>query len=298
MVVSQRQLDRVQQDGFDHLERFTSTGDPTALRAAADAWRWVAQSTSDMAQSSYVQAAVSIAMRRYFDKTKELWALREAVEAGRIAVTTEQRPDRWLMACISLGIADYTYFDTSHERPYLDDAITVLRSAAAASIGAEARGSILSHLVVALQKAHHASGRDEVDFLVEAVNVGREAARMRGQLQIDSAIDLMHNLGDLSYVRDDLDLLREAESVGRSLLVGIDPATRGRVLFALAKTLQSIGLRTDEAAVLADAVQAGEASVALCPDPIDQHLRGMVVDGIQQHLHRVSQPQQAPLPPL
>jgi hypothetical protein len=297
-MVSRRTLDRVQQDGFDHLERFDSEGDPTVLRAAADAWRWVAESTSDIGQRSFVSAAISVAMRRYFDKTKELWALREAVETARTAVTTEPRHDRWLMACIYLGIADYTYYATSGERPFLDDAIAVLRSAAEASRGAESRGAVLSHLVVALEKAHHAGGRDEVDFLVESVDVGREAARIRGPLQVDSAIDLMRNLGDLSYVRKDLDLLREAESIGRSFLDGADPATRGRVLFALARTLQSIGLRTEDATVLADALEAGEASVVLCPNPVDQNLRAVVVDGIRQDLNRKRPPEQFPLPPL
>ncbi|MDQ1457480.1 MAG: hypothetical protein QOH28_3100 [Actinomycetota bacterium] len=293
---SRRQLDHAQQTGFDHLDRFDSDGDPAALRAAADVWRWVAQSTSDPGQRSFVVAAVSVALRRYFDTTKELWALRDAIDAARFAVTTEQSHARWLMACIYLGAADYTYFDTTGERAYLDDAIAVLRSAAVHSAGAESRGPILSHLVAALQKAYR-SGKEK-ELLVEAVEVGREAARLPSPLQVDSVVDLMANLGDLSYVRDDLDLLREAEAVGRSALAATDPASRGRVLFALARTLESIGVKTNDPAVVADAVATGEASIQLCADAVDRHLRGVVIDGIRQQLQRMQPPPAYPLPPL
>jgi len=299
-MASRRQLDRAQQAGFDHMARFEADGDPSALRAAADVWRWVAQSTSDPAQRSFVVAAVCVVMRRYFDSTEELWALRDAVDAGRFAVTNEQDPSRWLMASIYLGAADYTYFDKTGERAYLDDAITVLRSAAAHSAGAESRGAILSHLVAALQRAYRSEKgeKKETSLLAEAVEVGREAARLPNPLQIDSVVDFMINLGDLSYVRDDLQLLREAETVGRSALTTTDPAARGRVLFQLARTLESIGMRTKDPAVLADAVAAGEASIQLETDPVDQILRGTVVDGIRQQLRRMQPPPAYPLPPL
>jgi hypothetical protein len=289
-------LDRVQQTGFDFLDQFANTGDPSSLRAAADAWRWVAQMTRDPAQRSFVVAAISVAMRRYYDATKELWALREAVDAGRFAVGAEQDSGRWLSACIYLAVAEYTYFDALGERPYLDDAVAVLRTAGQRSLGHESRSSILSHLVAALQKTYNADQKQEI--LEEMVYVGREAARLPGPLQIDSIVDVMANLGELSYIRDDVEILLEAEALGRWALTFTELIPRGRVLFSLAKTLDGIGGQTGNPAVVADALAAGEMAVALSSDGIEAHLRGLVVDGIRNKLRKMQPPPVFPLPPV
>ncbi|WP_326943675.1 hypothetical protein OG439_27350 [Amycolatopsis sp. NBC_01307] len=294
-MASLQQLTQAEQEGFARLNRYGVTADPAELARAAEIWRWVAQETSDPGQRSLVWAAISVAMRRYFEATSELWALRDAVECGRAAVRTETVPHRWLSACIYLGYADYTYFKATRERPYLDDALAVLRTACAAEAGIPTRSNVLSHLGAALTVAWETLNKEA--FLTEAVTVGREAVRLPGQLQLNSALDLIRNLRSLGGAHQDIGLLRESEALARWAQGTPDDGFRGLALFELARTLDSIAERVNEPGIRADAVAAGEASVALARDPVEHRLRSIVISGIQHRFLRSSPPPEPPLPP-
>ncbi|MFJ1767929.1 hypothetical protein ACIOD2_46950 [Amycolatopsis sp. NPDC088138] len=292
-MATPQQLAKAQQDGFDRLRRYDTTTDPEDLRSAADIWRWVARETSDPGQRSFVLAAVSVAMRRYYYATEELWALRDAVASGRAAVQGETVFRWWLSACVYLGIATYTYFDATQERAYLDEALAVLRAARAVAADAHSRGEVLSHLGAALAVAWE-SLREET-FLAEAVDIGREAVQLPGPLRPISAVDLIRNLRDLGGVRDDVGLLRESESVARWARRTRNDGMRGSALFELARTLDAVAEKVTDPAVRAEAVAVGEASVELARDPAEHQLRTVVIDDIRRRL-RNSPPEPDPAP--
>jgi len=295
-MTAQQQLDQAEQDGFDHLDRFDVTRDPAALRAAAEAWHWVAQSTSDAGQRSFVLAAVCVAMRRYYDATEELWALQDAISSARAAVQTERVPHRWLVASANLGIADYTNFQATGERSYLDEAIAVLRAAAHAADG-ENRGTILYHLSVALKLTEYSSNDEQ--FLVEAIEVGRQAARISGPLQMDSIIGLMYSLRALGGARDNLELLHEGEALGRwAARVVDDSVDRGRVLLALSQTLASIAEKTSDPAVMADAIATGEHAMKLTEDRAEYYMQNDAIERMRRQLQTITPRRSYPLPPM
>jgi hypothetical protein len=296
-MTSRRKLDEAQQKGFAHLDNFDATHDPAELRAAADLWRWVAQSTSDQGQRSYMLAAVSVAMRRYYDRTKELWALQDGINAARAAVQSESNPHRWAQAALYQGITEYMFFKATGQQEYLDDSLVVMRAAAKGAQDEQQMSSVLSHLGEALRLAYEKY--DDEQLLDEAIDVGREAIRLDGPLFLNSVTDLMVNLRTLAGVRKDDALLREGEGIGRWAAENATvPGDRGWILFELSRTLADLARHTGDPTIMADAVAAGEGSLMMARGDIERQLRGTVIDGMRDGLRKMSGPENLPMPPV
>jgi hypothetical protein len=126
-----------------------------------------------------------------------------------------------------------------------------------------------------------------VALLAEAVEVGRPAARYPHPMQIPSLLNLIRHLRELSYIRNDMNLLREAETAARwaiQLTAKSDADDRSVCLLELARTLETIYHRTRELTYLQEAVEAADGAVRLTQDPIPRHLRGMIASNIAKQL--------------
>jgi hypothetical protein len=67
--------------------------------------------------------------------------------------------------------------------------------------------------------------------------------------------------------------------------------------FELARTLDDIARTMNDPAIRAAAAAAGEASVELARNPVESHLRNVVINGIRQQLLNSSPTPEYPLPP-
>jgi hypothetical protein len=149
----------------------------------------------------------------------------------------------------------------------------------------------LYHLAVALYSSYDATRNPA--FLDEAVAVGRRAAQSADPLQVSAVCQLVRHLRELSGVREDPALAREAEAVARwgvRLTASASPEEQSLCLFELARTLQTLGLRTGSVDYLREAVDTVDEAIRRTPDPIDRQLRGVIGAGMAKNLRERRQP--------
>jgi hypothetical protein len=143
----------------------------------------------------------------------------------------------------------------------------------------------LFHLAEALHLAYEDS--DDAELLSEAVEVGRVAARNPHPMQVASLVKLTQHLRALSYVRQDINFLREAEAAARravQITAGFDADDRAICLLELANTLEAVYRRTRQLAYLQEAVDAADAAVGLTQDRIQIHLRSVIAANMAKQL--------------
>jgi hypothetical protein len=280
-------IDDAREQAFEFFNRYQTTGDPQLLLAAASQFRRSIQVArdADLRKASDL-SDVCFVLTEFYRKTDELWALDDAAAAGRAALGIGRDPDDSHMAMTRLGIALSLKFRATGAHAALVESLACLRAAGrAADPIRPASMASLFHLAEALHLAY--SDSEDVALLNEAVEVGRLAARNRHPTQIASLVKLTRDLSALSYVRQDMNLLREAEAAARwavQITAGSDADDRAICLLELARTLEDLYLNTSQLAYLEEAVDAADAAVGLTRDSIQIHLRSMIAANMAKQL--------------
>jgi hypothetical protein len=282
-----RVIEAARQQGFDFFSRYEATGDPQWLLASAEQFRRSVHAARDAdPRKAGSLAHICTLLTEYYRKTKELWALDEAAATGRAAVAIEQDPEAYQTALILLGIALTLKYDATRERAALVESLHALRPAGQAATPARP-GSLagLYHLARALYLAY--DDLKEVALLDEAVAAGRPAAKNPHAMQLACLLQLIRHLRELSYVRQDMGLLAEAETAARwgvQITAQADPEDHSLCLFELARTLETVSDRTGQLGYLREALAAADASIRLTQDRVEAHLRSIVAGGMANRL--------------
>jgi hypothetical protein len=111
-------------------------------------------------------------------------------------------------------------------------------------------------------------------------------------LQVPALCQVVRHLRELSRVVEDAELLREAESVARwgvEITADANPEDRSSCLFELARTLETVGLRTGRSDYLREAVSTVDQAILCTPDMIEKRLRNVIATGMVQNLHKKQQ---------
>lgn len=284
---------KARQQAFDTYDRFGPGGDPQILTDAAEGFRRAADLTApgDPGKARDLVHVCTV-LQLFYDETTELWALNDAVAAARAALEVGPDEETRGNALLRLGICLHSKFAATKESEPLTESVDVLRTAAAMATPARPLSmASLYHLAVALYSSYDATG--DPAFLDEAVAVGRRAAQSADPLQVPAVCQLVRHLRELSGVREDPALAQEAETVARwgiRLTASASPKEQSLCLFELARTLQTLGLRTGNADYLREAVATVDEAIRRTPDPIDRQLRGVIGAGMAKNLRERRQP--------
>src|SRR6266704_2536615 len=185
----------------------------------------------------------------------------------------------------------------------LADAAEGFRRAADLSAAGDPRKARdLVHVSTVLQQFYDET--TELWALNDAVAAARAALEAgpdeetRGNALLRLGIcQLVCHLRELSGVREDPAVAREAEAVARHgvrLTASAGPEEQSWCLFELARALENLGLRTGSVDYLREAVDTVDEAVRRTQDPIDRHLRGAVGTGMVAILRRQLQPASDP----
>jgi hypothetical protein len=129
------------------------------------------------------------------------------------------------------------------------------------------------------------------------VAAGRPAAKNPHGMQLACLLELIRHLRQLSYVRQDMELLREAETAARwgvQITAQSNPEDHALCLFELAQTLDTVSGRTGQLGYLREAVDAADASLRLTQDRVDRHLRSIIAGGMANRLQASGRGEAAP----
>ena len=284
---------KVRQQAFDTYDRFGPGGDPQILTDAAEGFRRAADLTAPGdPRKARDLVHVCTVRQLFYDETTELWALNDAVAAARAALEAGPDEETRGNALLRLGICLHSKFDATKESEPLAESVDVLRTATAMATPARPLSmASFYHLAVAMYSSYDAT-RDPA-FLDEAVAVGRRAAQSADPLQVSAVCQLARHLRELSGVREDPALAQEAETVARwgvRLTASASPKEQSLCLFELARTLQTLGLRTGSVDYLREAVATVDEAIRRTPDPIDRQLRGVIAAGMAKNLRERQHP--------
>ncbi len=288
---------KVRQQAFDTFDRFGPGGDPQILADAAEGFRRAADlSAAGDPRKARDLVHVSTVLQQFYDETTELWALNDAVAAARAALEAGPDEETRGNALLRLGICLHSKFGATKESGPLAESADVLRTAAAMATPARPLSmASFYHLAAALHSRYDAT--HDPSFLEEAVAAGRRAAQNADPLQVPAICQLVCHLRELSGVREDPAVAREAEAVARHgvrLTASAGPEEQSWCLFELARALENLGLRTGSVDYLREAVDTVDEAVRRTQDPIDRHLRGAVGTGMVAILRRQLQPASDP----
>jgi hypothetical protein len=283
-----RTADAARAEGHEHAAAFERGKDPECLLRAATSFReayglavaWDDHRDLDLAY-------ICICLRRYYDASGQLWALDEAVVAGRAAVANAADPDRAVRHLTYLGVALLTKAEKYEDRGALREAVTTLRQAVYPLLQDDAdKAAAAHHLADALHRAYRDT--DEVPLLAEAVHVGRFAVRTENPLQLAAARDLAEHLVVLGAALPDPALYQEAVATARwraETMRATRPETYCQGLFTVSQVLDSVWHRTKDEAALREALRVAEYAGSIAHTRLDQSVIAGHIGSLRERLH-------------
>ncbi|MBO3752531.1 hypothetical protein J5X84_41295 [Streptosporangiaceae bacterium NEAU-GS5] len=264
-------------------QRYRTSGDVNALRGAAHEYMRAASMGGERRRLCYDLKEASGTAWELYETEPELWALDQAISAGRAAAGMVREPLTWIAVVTVVGAALRAKYEVTGERPLLQESITALRSACAALPAGSPEPAVIQHLVVALRLAYKDCGA--VDLLVEAVGWGRVAAGVPDRLQIDALLRLAGNLSLLSDKMGDIAPLGEARrAAGQAVRLATTRAERSECLAHLSNTLRHLFMVTGDIGALREAVRTRTEAISLCDHPGKRSVHVMTLSGLHKSL--------------
>ncbi|MFC8826555.1 CHAT domain-containing protein [Streptomyces sp. NPDC057137] len=256
-------------------QTYELTKDTETLDEALTVSREAARATDHPEHAMFLtNLGLALFQRHMRDKNAETdtRTLDEALDAARGAVVTTS-PDHpnLTMYRNNLAIILHMWADAEADPVAGAEAIGLTRGVVAAmAAGDPARGTQLHILLIALQKQYGRTAA-EIDQLLEAVAVGREAATVLptgSPARADCLDRLAGCLNGLFKLTGDLSTLREAIAVSRTA-VDAAPADRARYLHNLGTGLRTLAEHSTNPSAAEEAVAVARAAVDASDDDRD-----------------------------
>ncbi|WP_430501278.1 hypothetical protein ACQRWP_06740 [Micromonospora trifolii] len=212
-----------------------------------------------------------------YDQTKDLAVLDRAIAEGRALVRAEQDVEAWRNFAIMLGQALMSRNLATNDQGALAESVEVLRSVGQnLPPGHRMRPHALVKLGTALRELANQSGR--LELVDEAIHWYSLCSAVKSPKQAQAYLGLSMCLNIKGEKLADAGLLEQAVAPARYAVGSTrDPQQRGKYLLYLSGLLVLLHRRTEDPAVIREAVTAAEEAVRLSPDQQERYAREKVL---------------------